>query len=70
MKLARHKMKMKMSEINENLAAQDSENEKLEKKIGKLEENFESQIDDQTSNEIVLNEKITELSEQNESMNI
>ena len=58
-----------MSEINENLAAQDSENEKLEKKIGKLEENFESQIDDQTSNEIVLNEKITELSEQNESMN-
>ena len=59
-----------MSEINENLAAQDSENEKLEKKIGKLEENFESQIDDQTSNEIVLNEKITELSEQNESMNI
>ena len=70
MKLARHKMKMKMSEVNESLAVQDSENDKLEKEIAELEESFELQIDDQTSNEITLNENITELTEQNESMNI
>lgn len=41
MKLARHKMKMKMSEINENLTAQDGENDLLENKLNSLAESFE-----------------------------
>lgn len=59
-------MKMKMSEINENLTAQDGENDLLENKLNSLAESFELQIDDQTSNEIVLNEHIAELTEHNE----